>query len=176
MLLYRADAEHDHGNLNNTSEFGLSEAVKLEVNKLFDLSMKPKYVMKRLTNIHGITVRKMSQLRNHLSVQRRVKYWNHSISLGELQGWLSSHSVLPDDPHEALIISYDVIENDIHPACRLAISTKYLLELARDTEILHTDATYKLIWQGFPVLVIGKADKVRKFHALCLGIEKKNDI
>jgi hypothetical protein len=43
-----------------------------------------------------------------------------------------------------------------------------LLTLARNVKHIHADATYKLVWQGFPVLVVGTTDRNRQFH--CFGI------
>lgn len=34
----------------------------------------------------------------------------------------------------------------------------------------HADATYKQIWQGFPVLIIGTTDQDRHFHELGLAV------
>src|SRR5690625_3229468 len=42
--------------------------------------------------------------------------------------------------------------------------TKRLLKLMHQSEIVHTDATYKLVWNGFPVLIVGTADRNRHFH------------
>ena len=47
---------------------------------------------------------------------------------------------------------------------RIAITTKYLLSLALKTGHICADTTYKLIWQGFPVLVVGTTDLQRHFH------------
>jgi hypothetical protein len=52
------------------------------------------------------------------------------------------------------------------------------LQLACGAKIIHADATYKLVWQGFPVFVIGSTDKDKKFHPFCLGVatsEEKDD-
>lgn len=38
------------------------------------------------------------------------------------------------------------------------------------TDKLHADATYKLIWQGFPVLVCGTTDMGRHFHPFGVGV------
>lgn len=46
------------------------------------------------------------------------------------------------------------------------MSSKLLLDRARHVKNLHTDATYKLIWQGFPVLLVGPTDKNKKFHPM----------
>ncbi|CAF4227099.1 unnamed protein product [Rotaria sordida] len=43
---------------------------------------------------------------------------------------------------------------------------------------LHADATYKLIWQGFPVLIVGTTDFNKAFHPFGLAVcsnEKTKD-
>jgi hypothetical protein len=85
---------------------------------------------------------------------------------------------VPDDPHQPFVISYNVFHNESTPHFRFVLSTKYFLELACGIEILHADATCKLIWQGFPVFILGTTDKNRKFHPLCLAVatsEQKDD-
>lgn len=36
-------------------------------------------------------------------------------------------------------------------------------------EHICSDATYKLMWQGFPFLVMGTVDRAKKFHPLCFA-------
>jgi MULE transposase domain len=36
--------------------------------------------------------------------------------------------------------------------------------------VLLCDATYKLIWQGFPVLVLGTVDKTRQFQHIAISV------
>ena len=40
---------------------------------------------------------------------------------------------------------------------------------------IHLDATYKLIWQGYPVLTIGITDSNRKFHVLGYGVTSTDE-
>lgn len=37
-------------------------------------------------------------------------------------------------------------------------------------EKIHSDATYKLVWNGFPVLLIGTTDSYRSFHIFGLAV------
>lgn len=37
-------------------------------------------------------------------------------------------------------------------------------------EKLHCDATYKLVWNGFPVLLVGTTDLYRSFHIFGLAV------
>jgi hypothetical protein len=55
---------------------------------------------------------------------------------------------------------------------RLFLTTKRLLLCATKSDLLATDATYKLMWQGFPLLLCGTIDKNKAFHPICLMISK----
>ncbi|KAL0871027.1 hypothetical protein ABMA27_004837 [Loxostege sticticalis] len=175
VFLYRTEDGHDHESKESTDR-GLSEVAKLKVNELLDLHLKPKAIMTALSKVEGLKLPKMSQLKNYLNDCRRGLSGNHTISLGELESWLLDNSALPENLHEAFVTAYEISEKEA--SFRFVLSSKYLLELARHVDILHADATYKLIWQGYPVLIVGTTDKQRKFHALCLAVsttEQKDD-
>jgi hypothetical protein len=73
--------------------YGLSQNVKKEIDKLFELNLKPKSIMNSLSKIEGIRLPKMTQLKKYLSDRRRAKYGNQTKSLGELEASLLSHSM-----------------------------------------------------------------------------------
>ncbi|CAF0981240.1 unnamed protein product, partial [Didymodactylos carnosus] len=107
----------------------------------------------------------------------------------ELESWCQEKSTVPHSEVEAFVISFyihyeDDTDNDDEDVAddgnkfRFFLSTKALLKIASISKNLHADATYKLIWQGFPVLVIGTSDYDRKFHPFGLAIcydEKQSD-
>lgn len=176
VLMYRT-GEHDHYSLPE-SQYGISIQVKEQINTLVDLHLKPKAIMHNLAKIEGITLPKMSQLRNYLYQQRRFKYGCPTISLGELEAWLLSHSIIPNDDHEVYVLDYEIFEQIEPPKFRFVISTKFLMNIAKDAKVVHADATYKLIWQGFPVSIVGSTNKNKKFYPFCLGVttcEEKDD-
>ena len=58
------------------------------------------------------------------------------------------------------------------------MTTKRLSLIANKSSKIHADATYKLNWQGFPVLIVGTTDSDRKFHPIGLSVcieEKQKD-
>ncbi|KAL0902493.1 hypothetical protein ABMA27_000347 [Loxostege sticticalis] len=180
VFMFKTNADHDHDEKKEfTSSYGLSDTVKNEINRLFDLKLKPKAIMESLSKMKNIKVPKMSQLRNYLSDRRRAIYGQSTISLGELEAWIHSHSSLPLDPHEVFVVCYRIEDSDEqNPTFRFMKSNKYLIEISKDARVVHADATYKMIWQGFPVLVCVTTDQNRKFHPLCLTIssnEQKED-
>ena len=57
---------------------------------------------------------------------------------------------------------------------RLFLTTKHLLRLACEhLEVLQADATYKLLWLNYPVLIIGMSDREKVFHPLGLALCKQ---
>lgn len=180
VILFKTNADHDHDEKKEfASTYGLCDTLKNEINRLFDLKMKPKAIMQSLIKMENIQVPKMSQLRNYLSDRRRAVYGQSTVSLGELAAWINSHSSLPIDPHEAFVICHQIDDSDEkNPIFRFIISTKYLIEISKNSSVVHADATYKIIWQGFPILVCGTTDQNRKFHPICLTVssnEQKED-
>ncbi|XP_073948903.1 uncharacterized protein [Choristoneura fumiferana] len=176
VLLYRTDCEHNHDSIKSSYNFGICDETKLEINKLFDLRLKPKAILGNLNKIDRIKIPTKQQLYNYLAYCRRIKYETSSIHLGELKKWVISRTKIPDDDNEVFVIAYHIMEAD--PSFCFVLSSKNLLKRCLTVKILHADATYKLIWQGFPVLVVGTSDKNRKFHPICLTIstyERKVD-
>ena len=112
------------------------------------------------------------------------------ISLEELERWCEDNQNIPLDENESFVVSYkilyeyeeyeddeDVEDNDGNEF-RIFISSSRLLNIALISSHIHADATYKLIWQGFPVLIIGTTDLKKVFHPFGLAIcsnEKTKD-
>jgi hypothetical protein len=71
--------------------------------------------------------------------------------------------------NKGFIVSYEINYDEPSYFC-FFVSSKTLLKLALNVNHIHADATYKLIWQGYPVLVVGTIDKIRQFHPFELCI------
>jgi hypothetical protein len=50
------------------------------------------------------------------------------------------------------------------------VSTKRLIRIASTSKKIHADATYKLVWQGFPVFIVGTTDLDRQFHSFGIAV------
>lgn len=84
-----------------------------------------------------------------------------------MEQWLKECNEVPEDENKAFVVSYNVEVNDLKPdesTFRFFVSTKTLIQIASGVKNMHTDATYKLVWQGYPVLLVGLSDSDRKFH------------
>ena len=59
---------------------------------------------------------------------------------------------------------------------KLFFTTKRLINLTALPRLaLHADATYKLIWNGFPVLLVGATDSGHTFHPFGLAVVPNED-
>lgn len=65
--------------------------------------------------------------------------------------------------------SFNVDEQEL----QVMMSTRRLVRMASKSDLVQVDATYKITWQGYPLIVIGTTDKSHTFHpfgvALCKG-------
>ena len=65
------------------------------------------------------------------------------------------------------MIDYEEFEDQF----RVVITTRNLLKFSLHFElVLQTDGTYILMWQGFPVLILGSSDYDRHFHPILLSV------
>ncbi len=83
-----------------------------------------------------------------LSNTKKKKHGSQKISIGELEQWCKDNVNIPID------------ENKL----RLFISFIHLLNIAPMSSHKNGDATYKLVWQGFPVLIIVTTKFNKAFH------------
>lgn len=62
--------------------------------------------------------------------------------------------------------STNVDEQDL----KVIVTTRGLLGLLCKSDLVQIDATYQLVWQGYPVMVCGTSDKNRVFHPFTVGV------
>ena len=162
----------EHNHTFNNFKRGIPTETKDKIEELFKLGiMKPKAILKALEET-GLTVPTSSQLANHLVLLKNKLYGKISISLGELEEWAKTNDKVPEDEDEPFVCGFEShydgpVESRYF---RLALTTKRLLTNSQQSDLVQADATYKLIWQGFPVLIAGTTDLQRQFHPLCLAI------
>lgn len=179
FLLYKAEngavvlyssGIHDHS--EQVAKRGVPPETKKMIQQLFkDGVQKPRAILVALRNRGCNTLPKYTQLTNYLSTMKTTMFGRHMISLGELETWAEKRQLLPEDDDEVFVCGFESnsLESEFR-YFRIAVSTKRLLKLGSRSQSIHTDATYKLIWQGFPVLIVGYSDANRKFHPLVLGV------
>lgn len=166
--VYRADSSHDHddGNKKENAVNRISGELEAEIRNMFDLNTKPKSILYRLVK-KGFVPPTKAKLTTFLTKLRKEKFGSEKLHFGTLEKWLNESSALPINDNDPFIVNHEVHvneENVENSTFRFFVSTKLLLHNAINATKIHTDATYKLVWQGFPILIVGTTDSNRKFH------------
>lgn len=161
--IYKDSAGHSHEELTN--RVSVSKKDKEILKTLF----KAGDDSERIWESHGKKVlQNRRQLTNIMATFRTEEYGPTQISVDELQNWCSAHGKIPKDENELFVLDTHIEEDG--STVRVLVSTKKLLEMSTQSEIVHADGTYKLMWQGFPVIVVGTTDARRKFVLTAFAI------
>lgn len=100
------------------------------------------------------------------------------IKLGELVDWCEQHKEFPSNVDESFVFGYESSTYEEQLNFRFAFSTPFLLQMAMNLKTICIDATYKLNWLGFPLMVMGTVDRAKRFHPFayaCCSHEKTSD-
>lgn len=87
---------------------------------------------------------------------RNEKYGEARLHFGSLEQWLKECNEVPQNWDQPFVVAYECNIDDTSPddsTFRFFVSTKHLIQNTIDVERMHTDATYKLNWQGYPILI-----------------------
>lgn len=167
--LQMLEAAHTHENISTKRKQIFTKELKNKVDEIFynNYNIKPKRILEILSSQNDV-VPSLTQLNNYLKILRQKKFGNNNISLGELELLLQTHTDIPEQTEKAYVAAYETNYDDSNIYFRFFITSKTLLKNAKYTYHLHADGTYKLNWQGYPVIVVGTTDRDRHFH--CFGI------
>ena len=195
VLLYETVAEH---NFHNSKKQRINPGVIESIEKLFDLGVtKPSSIIMQLRNENCQSMPTRQQIYSHLVKIKLKKFGHVNISLNQLEEWLENHSDLPDDCNAGFVVKYetglsevsflpisdfkdidetnvgtndDKDDNNDMSFFRFLLTTKTLMKYACNNDFICIDATYKLIWLGFPVMLVGSVDKKRQFHPFGISV------
>ena len=172
MSLFANNEPHNH---EDRKDFGLDPQLKLIIADHFSKGIsKPNQILKVLRNEGHGEIEK-SKLVNFLARLKKQKYGSAPFNYGEFENWCEIHSTMPDAEDESYVVGHEVncdADNDEDRVLRAFISTKRLITLAIHQKLICSDATYKLLWHGFPVLLVGGVDKDKEFHPYGISITK----
>lgn len=165
VTLYETKSEHTCQDLPKKN--GLSDEAKARINELSQQGKKAKAIQAQLIE-DGIPVLNKRQIETHLRTLNTNKLGPTSISLGELEKWCEDNSTPPSDPHQPYVFGHEVCYDE--PSFCFAVTSPRLLEQSQNTDHLCVDATYKIVWEGFPLLVFGRTDRNRSFHLIAAAM------
>jgi hypothetical protein len=184
--MFNTNEEHVHEQPRTT---GIHETTKNEIFELFNLKFKPKRILEILAE-KSLPVPTTKQLSNYLSQLKNKELGASTISLGEPEAWCKDNNSIPEDNDTPWVSSYEIKyedetdDEDSEDAdgegsqFRFFVTTKRLLSNTVLSNRIHADATYKLIWQGFPCLIVGTTDMDKQFHPYGFAVssnEKQKD-
>lgn len=173
VSLYETQCEH--ANHCTDPSRGLSTAMKLFIQEKYNDG-----ITKPLAILNLIRQRKMveppkAQLVNYLKTIRQQKYGPPSISATDLRTRCQEMASIPNDADEPFVLAHH-IDADSQLAedqdLKIVFTTKRLLSIAEKSRTIQADATYKLLWQGYPVIIMGTSDIDNVFHPYVLAVTK----
>ena len=189
VVLYETEAKHE---FHNAEKHGLSSQVFQEIEKIYNSGVtKPSSIVIQLRNENCQQMPTRRQIYFALVKIKFQKYGQVNISLSQLKELLDNHSDVPDDYNAGFVVKYEIgkpevsflpisendeadgdekSKNDSLPSFRFLWTTKRLLKYACNNDFICIDATYKLIWLGFPVMLVGGVDKKRQFHPFGISV------
>lgn len=120
---------------------------------------------------------------NRRQIEYRLKCFRNKkipplFKLGDLNKWCEDNSAFPSDEDESFVIAHECSSISDHMNFRFLMSTPALLKKFIGLKQICIDATYKLNWNNFPLIILGTVDRANKFHPLiyaCCSNETTND-
>lgn len=117
------------------------------------------------------------QIRYSLS-KYRAQQAPPMVKLGDMIKWCEENDKFPTDVNQAFVIGSQFSTYDDNLWFRFSYSTPLLLEILSNCTTICIDATYKLNWLGFPLVILGTVDRQKHFHPLvfaCCSHERTED-
>lgn len=100
------------------------------------------------------------------------------IKVGDLMEWCQEQTKLPENHNEAFVLAHESCNFNETMGFRFTMSTPLMLQRLAHRKTICIDATYKLNWMGFPLIIMGTVDRAKQFHPLiyaCSSNERTED-
>lgn len=168
FVVTRSVGEHNHSTATYKQQQKSPELWEYIYNLKFEDAMKPRRIKEHLKrnrpNDATLTIR---QIRHILKTMELTKI-PPTFSFGELIEWLKSQTNVPEGLDDAFIVDWTFEKND--ESFAFVISTPRLLKNTAEQKNLSADGTYKITWQGFPLIVVGTLDRAKHFHVSAIVV------
>lgn len=96
-----------------------------------------------------------------------------TVSSTDITQWCRVRSAVPSDKDTPFVLNYRVHAESLNvdeQDLKVVLSTVRLLENLQNSRLVQTDATYKVIWQGYPVMLVGTSDLDKIFHPFAVAV------
>lgn len=180
------DQNHNHDELLLGKKNRVSKEMKEFIRDLFDKNTtKPKDI-----SSHIDSARKQRGLFGNEANPgiRQIEYLlglfrqgdtEPVVNLGDLMQWCESNATVPTNDDEPFVLSHGISSHKKgENGFRFCITTLRLLLLLSEAKKICIDATYKLNWLGYPLIILGTVDQQKKFHPMiyaCSSNETTDD-
>lgn len=170
--VFSSSSGHTHDIIANKFQ----EELRNDILSLSRGGMLPKHIEQYINRKHKDSQERMPTLKQ---IQNIVNYHNRThenqpvISVGDVVTWIQKHDESSGDfnDDEPFVIGYkhsEPVDNERY--FQYVISTKQLLKNASGYRNMCADATYKVVYQGYPLLLAGSVDANRKFHLIAAAL------
>lgn len=170
MSLFASENNHEN---HKAIERGIPKSLRTEIISIYESGItKPNLIISECRKRKIIEPNK-SQLRNYLYSYNNKKNGKARIDSIYLNNWCKENSIVPDSDDKMFIVDYKLQLNSPDPKQQkidIFFSTKRLLSFTDKSNMVQIDATYKLVWESFPIFVIGCSDQNRVFHPFGISV------
>lgn len=185
IILQTNCCEHNHNDLLKGKKRPISSEMMEFINQLYKLeTTKTNQVLLHIQAARN----KQNLFQDEPDPTRRQleycikKYRSGStgqmIHLGDLMNWCKIRTGYPDHGDDAFVLSYQCCTEKDKKSFNFCLTTPNLLKKLSKMTTICIDATYKLNWLGFPLIILGTVDRMKRFHPLiyaCFSNETTQD-
>lgn len=175
--VFESNTTHTCANIDKSEKVKfISKEMKRMVVSCHESRMTPKYIIIHIDNLRkndNLFLNESTPNVQQIHYIIRAHKESHNpkmLFLGELIDWCEKNMAVPDDEDEPFVVGFEHSSEEGKLDFKIVVSTKRLLSHCANEKQMCADATYKLNWNGFPFMVIGTVDRMRKFQPLCFAL------
>lgn len=154
--------EHHHPDKNALK---MPEKYREEIVRQTQSKVKPHLLLKSLNDRFGdefpVNIRQIRYERKKVTSAEPI------VNHGELVNWIRSKKVVPTNMDQTFCLSF--LHDPKSGKFNAVFSTLRCLSFAK-TSKWGADSTYKLVWQNYPINIVGAFDAAGKVHMLATSI------
>ena len=137
------------------------------------MNSRPKVMLRELRDINcfdGQTEPSQIQIYNKIAHLKKIMNLSENLlTTFQLRQKVQEHTDIPDNDIQGFVPHYiieDDADNEGDARFVIVYSTKRLLEAITKSDTAHWDATYRLVWQGYPVIIGGVSSETNFFGTM----------
>ena len=177
--------EHDHKQLMAGKKTLLSDEMVKYIDKLFEKGVTQynkiiKFIDEQRSKHSDFIDEPNPNLRQ---IEYRLKVFRNRevkpmVDIGDVMQWCEDNSSYPSDDNQPFVLGSECSSVNEPFSFRFCLTTPLLLQFFIGLTTIAIDVTYKLNWNGYPLIVLGTLDRQKKFHPLlyaCTSSETTQD-